>query len=392
MSLDSAGFKICLHPNKTQEKLLWVYSSHSRGLYNLLLAEAQRAYKEDSISINFNYLYSYYKQLKVSEDYSWLAELPEAAGKQICKDLVENYKRVFKSNFGFPKFKKKGLVTPSFYQRTDTLYFKGNNRVALTGVGVVKVTKGDYLPKKEFQSLKICNPRIKFDGKYWYLSYSIQSRNEEGFSKPYTSETKGIGIDLGIKEFITVSNGTVFSNYNKTDKELIRLDKKLKDLQRTKAWKLECRKKFNQKEISNNILKLNQKIKLVYRRIGNIKDNYTHLYTSTLVKTKPEFIAVESLGIKEMKEATNDVSKEIQKVKWYETLRQLNYKSNYHEIPYIEIDRYYPSTKLCSGCGSIQEMLLEERVYNCPVCGLSIDRDFNASINIENRGRELLTA
>lgn len=390
MSLDTIGFRVCLHPNKTQEKLLWKYSNHSRGLYNILLAEAQRVYKEDNISVSLKYLYEYYKQLKNSSDYLWLLEFPESAGKQICKDLIENYKRVFKSNFGFPKFKKKGLVTPSFYQRTDNFYFKGNNKVVLTGIGTVRVTRGSYLPKKEFQSLKLCNPRIKFDGKYWYLNYSIQSRDKEGFSDKLDAETEGIGIDVGLKDFMVVSNGMVFENFNKTDKELLRLNKKLKDLQRLKAWKLECRKKFKQKEVSNNINKISKKIKLLYRRIGNIKSNYMHLYIATLVKTKPEFVAVETLDIKGMKEADNNLSKEIQKVSWYEIFRRLKYKSNYYEIPYIEVGNYYPSTKLCSGCGNTKEMTLEERVYNCPVCGLSIDRDFNSSLNIREEGYRLL--
>ena len=105
-----------------------------------------------------------------------------------------------------------------------------------------------------------------------------------------------------------------------------------------------------------------------------------------MVKTKPEFIVIEDLSIKGMKEANNDYSKEIQKLSWYEISNQLEYKSMYHNIPFIKVDRYYPSTKTCSQCGWIKEMSLQDRVYKCPHCGLVIDRDLNAAINILRLG------
>ena len=140
--ITAIGFKICLFPTKQQEKLFWLFSNHSRGLYNILLEEAITAYKEKSISVSFNYLYNYYKEIKMLSEYSWLQEMPEACGKQVIKDLVSTFQRFFKSNFGFPKFKKKNKCKPSFYQRTDGMYFINNNRVKLTGIGFVKHQKG----------------------------------------------------------------------------------------------------------------------------------------------------------------------------------------------------------------------------------------------------------
>lgn len=163
--LTSVGVKMCLFPTKQQEKLFWLFSNHSRGLYNILLSEAIRVYKEESISTNFNYLYSHYKYLKNSEDYLWLKEMPESCGKQVCKDLVASFKRFFNSNFGYPKFKKKNRSKPSFYQRTDGMYFINGNKVKLTGIGFVKHQRGNY-PTTGF-----CNPRVTFDGKHWYLSF-----------------------------------------------------------------------------------------------------------------------------------------------------------------------------------------------------------------------------
>lgn len=141
---------------------------------------------------------------------------------------------------------------------------------------------------------------------------------------------------------------------------------------------------------TNNIIKLEKKIRLLYRKIKNIKLNFTHSYSNILVRTKPSLIAVENLNIKGMKEAKNNFSKSIQKVNWYEFIRQLEYKSNYHCIPFIKVGTRFPSTKLCSHCGNKQEVTIEERTYICKRCGYIIDRDLNAAINIREEGRRIL--
>ena len=380
--INAIGFKICLHPNKTQEKKLLLFSSHSRGLYNLLLAEAKRAYEEDGIGVNFKYLYSHFQLLKLRDDSNWLQELPEASAKQVIKDLVNAYKRTFKSGFGFPKFKSKRRSKLSFYQRTDNLYFK-DGKVNLTKIGKVKCQKGNY------PSSGYCNPRVSYDGKHWYLSFSIQECFYENLTG---NSSEGIGIDLGIKNLATLSNGIVIENPNKAIPELLRLDRKYNRLQRQYSRKLEMNKDGNHVNYTKNSEKLRKQLALIQRRIHNIKLNYYHSFTTTLVRTKPEFIALESLDIKSMKGAANSVSKFLQKISLYEIVREINYKGNYYNIPLVYVDRYYKSTQLCSSCGSERVMLLSDRTYRCDICGNVIDRDLNSSINIRNEGYRLLTA
>jgi putative transposase len=231
MSVTSIGYKICLFPNKSQEKLLFKFSNTCRGIYNTLLAESKRAYREEGIKVSFKNSYTDYKVFKSQSEYSWFKEVPEACGKQVCKDLVDAYKRVFKSGFGFPKFKKKGRSKLSFYQRTDGMHFK-YNKVRVSGIGFIRCQKGNY-PVEGY-----CNPRVTYDGKHWYLSFSIQGL----FEDPYESYNDGTGVDVGIKEFAVVSNGMVFENYNNKD-ELRRLESKLKKLQEVVSRKYLVNKK-----------------------------------------------------------------------------------------------------------------------------------------------------
>lgn len=381
--INAIGVKVCLFPNKTQEEKLWLFSNHSRGLYNLLLEEAKRAYIEDGIKVSFKYLYSCYQMIKAEDKYSWIKDLPEASAKQVIKDLVEAYRRVFKSNFGFPKFKSKRKSKVSFYQRTDNLYFI-DGKVNLTKIGRVRCQKGKY-PESGF-----CNPRIIFDGKHWYLSFSTQGYFQEILEK---EKTEGIGIDLGIKNLATVSNGNVFGNPNKENPELKRLGTKLNRLQRRYSRKLEKNKDGNKVVFTKNSEKLREEMNIIQRRIHNIKSDFYHCLTNTLVRTNPEFIAIEDLSIKDMKEAENDVSKYLQSIALYEVVRQLTYKSAYYNIPLVTVSKYFPSSKMCNNCGNILSNLsLGDRVYHCPVCGEVIDRDLNASLNIKSEGDRLLFA
>lgn len=381
--ISSIGFKICLFPTKTQEAKMFLIANHCRGIWNELLATAEKDYEENDTRVSLSYLEGVLRVRKSQEEFSWIKDIPGSCSSHVCDDLMSAYTRSFKSGFGLPKFKKKGKSKLSFYQRSDNIIFWEDYRVTITGVGRVKHQKSAEIPI----NFKFRNPRVSYDGKHWYLSFSVQGNLGE--DREVLSE--GIGIDIGLKEFGVISNGSVLKNYN-NDSELVRLSKKLKTLQRVVSRKYEVNKIGNKFVKTNNILKLEKKIRLLQRHISDIKHNYLHHYSSSLVKTKPEFIAVESLDVKGMKEADSNLSKEIQKVSWYEFVRQLDYKCGYFNIPFVKVDRYFPSTKKCSCCGNIQDIGLKERIYYCTNCGAVIDRDLNASINIRDEGKRLLAS
>ena len=224
--------------------------------------------------------------------------------------------------------------------------------------------------------VKYNNPRISFDGKYWYISVGIEKENPK---VELTEES--IGIDVGIKNLAKCSNGMTFENINKT-KLVKKLEKKLRRLQRKLSKKYELNKEGRKFVKTSNIEKLEKQIRLLYRKLSNIRNNHIHQATTKIVKTKPSKVVMETLNIKGMMK-NKHLSKAIQQQGLYEFKRQIQYKCEIYGIEFIEADKWYPSSKMCSECGHIKHKLsLSERTYICEECGVIIDRDFNASINL----------
>ena len=201
--------------------------------------------------------------------------------------------------------------------------------------------------------------------------------------EPKDNTSKIIGIDLGIKSFAVCSDGTIYKNINKTHTVKV-LNKKLRRLQRYVSKKYLKNKIGNRFIKTTNIIKLEHKIKLIYRRIKNIRGNYIHQITACLMKTKPSIIVIEDLNVKGMLK-NKYLSKAIAEQCFYKFTNTLEYKCEWNNIKLVKADRFYPSSKKCSCCGSIKKGLkLKDRTYKCSSCGLVIDRDFNASINLAN--------
>ena len=224
---------------------------------------------------------------------------------------------------------------------------------------------------------KYSNPRVKFDGKYWILSFAIDVEYE--VKEELTDMS--IGIDIGVKDLAICSNGEVFKNINKTH-EVKRLEFKLRRMQRQVSRKYEMNKKQDKFVKTNNIRKLEKKIKQVHSRLANIRLNHIHQATNSIVKTKPYRVVMEDLNVSGMMK-NKHLSKAIQQQCLFEFARQMKYKCKKYGIEYIEADRWYPSSKTCSCCGNIKKDLkLKDRVYKCDNCGMVLDRDWNASINL----------
>ena len=304
--------------------------------------------------------------------------------KQGVKDSSLALQRYFKGLSGKPKFKSKHKDRPSFYVNYESLSRKQGG---FQGEKIGFVKTSEALPKLN-KNEKYSNQRITFNGKYWYLSvgYEVQENTVE-----LTDES--LGIDLGVKDLAICSNGKVYKNINKTQR-VKKLEKKLKREQRKLSRKIENNiqsYKSNRNPIykrplkeCQNVQKQNRLIRNIHRKLANIRQNYLHQTTTEIVKTKPSRIVMESLNVSEMMK-NKHLSKAIQQQKFYEFKRQIEYKSKLNGIEFIQVDKFYPSSKTCSCCGNIKKDLkLSDRMYKCDVCGLVIDRDYNASINLAN--------
>ena len=200
--------------------------------------------------------------------------------------------------------------------------------------------------------------------------------------------TDGIGIDLGIKTLATVSDGTNVPNI-KTFRRVRILEKRLKRLQRKVARKYLINK-CNKHNKTKNIIKLERQIKLIHRSIKNIRINHIRKFVSVLVKKQPKYIAIEDLNVKGMMK-NKHLAKDIANCSFYAIREHLIRKATERYIAVRLVDRFYPSSKTCSNCGSYKKDLkLNQRVYHCDKCQEMIDRDLNASLNIAKTDRYVL--
>jgi putative transposase len=365
--------RIILKPTKPQAEQFFKFSGTARFAYNECLAYKISLYKDNNQNANIKDCIKHLQDLKATEEFSWIKETPEAVTKQAVNDLDKAYKNFFsRGNKGFPKFKKKGKCTTGFFQRTDRFKQTDKTHVKITGIKEpVKCSKCD-IPEKVY------NTRVSFDGKYWYLSYSYEAEPD---NTPNTG--KIIGVDLGIKNLAVCSNGMTFSNINK-DRVIRNLEKKKKRLQRQVSRKYETNRQGKKFIKTNNIKKLEQKVRLIDRRLSNIRNNHIHNMTKTLARIKPKAVVIEDLNVIGMMK-NRYLSKAVKEQEFRKSRTQIEYKSVLYGFEVVAAPRFYPSSKKCSRCGCIKKDLkLSDRIYVCENCGLVIDRDLNASINLEN--------
>ena len=399
--------KIRLRLTKEQEILAWWYSKVSRNFWNLLVDIDKRNNKgefDDILSNNGNQTYhsnfhnreiyslnqsDYLNLAKVvvaknyeenEEKWSWYYQSNQSF---IYGFLSRELVKIRKQNKGKLNFRSVDKIQPNFNVRCDVsangkrpsrIYLKGNGKLQIPTIGDVRF---GYARSGFNLSCKKQIANISFDGKYWYLSYTedvdIQATNLPDY-------TKGVGVDLGIKTLATVSDGTKVPNI-KTFRRVRVLNKRLKRLQRKVSRKYLINK-CNKHNKTKNIIKLEKRIKLIHRSLKNIRINHIRKFVSELVKKQPQYIAIEDLNVKGMMR-NKHLAKDVVNCSFYTIREHLIRKGTERNIVVRLVDRFYPSSKTCSNCGSYKKNLkLSQRVYHCDNCQEEIDRDFNASLNI----------
>lgn len=290
------------------------------------------------------------------------------------------FRYFFKKIKGFPKFKKKKNqdVKAYFPKNNKTDWTIERHRVKIPTLGWVRLKEYGYIPTNSI----VKSGTVSQKADRYYVSILVDEAN----IKVSKSNNEGIGIDVGIKDFAICSNNKIYKNINKTSK-VKKIEKKLKREQRKLSRKYESLKIRNKKEkgeaTRQNIQKQISKVQILHRRLTNIRTDYINKTISSIVKQKSSYITIEDLNISGMMK-NKHLSKAVASQKFFEFKTKLTSKCRENNIELRIVDRFYPSSKTCSSCGEIKKDLkLKYRIYKCS-CGLIIDRDLNASINLKN--------
>lgn len=362
--------QIKFEPNNKQVTYFKKASGVARFAYNWALSfyKEQREL-DDTYKFNEMELRKILNSIK-HEKYPWMDEVMKCAPQLAIKVNLNNaFRNFFKKNAEYPKFHKKG-IHDSFALSNDQFKIK-DNKVWIPKLGWVKMSE-----TLRFTG-KVISATISGRAGLWFISVQVEMPDKETIR----NDNDVIGVDLGVETLVTLSNGEKYQGVKATKK----YEKKLRRLQQSLSRSVGSKK--GEKK-SNNFCKKQAKISKLYFKIFNARNNQTHELTTMIVKTY-KTICVEDLHVEQML-SDNKYAKYIADSSFYEFRRQLEYKANLYGSNIITADTYYPSSKICSGCGKKKESLsISERTYTFS-CGLSIDRDINAAINLHNYALKII--
>ena len=353
-------FKFRLDPTQEQQILLNKHFGSVRWSYNYFLNQRKNEYLNNKKSITYNQQSKSLTQLKQNEETDWLKDVNSQSLQYSLKCLDQAYQNFFNKRTKFPNFKSKksknSFTCPQFVRNEDNLLFIPKFQ---EGIKMIMERKIKGLIKKATISK---TPT----GKYF-----VSILTELDY-QPVSKTNQSIGIDLGIKDFLVLSNGTKIKNH----RFLKHYEKILTENQKYLSRKTKG---------SNRYEKQRLKVARIYEKITNSRMDLIHKTTTSLVK-KFDTIYLEDLNVKGMMK-NHKLAKAIGDVSWGKFIDTLEYKAKWNDKQVIHIDRFFPSSKTCSKCGWINNQLtLKDRNWTCPECGSIHDRDFNAAINILNEG------
>jgi len=301
----------------------------------------------------------------VKSVYAWYYEVSKCAPQEALRNLAKAYQRFFKKQAKHPVFQKKG--------RRDSFYLEGkiqakNSKIKLPRFGWVRLAEN-----VNFEGIK--NATISRKANHWFVSFRVPLlKRKENYKIKSIENKEVVGIDLGVKNLATLSDGTIFPN--------LRPYKKYKHKLKIEQRKLAKKFKKGQPQ-SNNYKKQLEKVSKIHYKIACIRQDALHKLTTYLAKNHSQ-IVIEDLNVSGMSK-NRKLASAILDGGFYEFRRQLEYKTDWYGSELVVADRFYPSSKTCSSCGHVKKDLkLSERIYHCEKCNIQIDRDLNASINLKN--------
>jgi putative transposase len=348
------AYRTKLNLNDQEKTLMAKHAGFSRWVYNWALRLWKDAYQHGlkPNATNLKKLFTNH----VKPNVHWMKELSSRAYIYAFRNLDDAFKRFFKGLTQYPKFKKKYQHDSFTLDASERLIKINGMRHKLPFIGW----------SKTFEALPECATKrvtISRQAGDWYLSFFVELPDPQ----PTPKQHEIVGVDLGVATFATLSTGKTFPNL----KALRNATKKLARLQRDQS-----RKVYG----SSNYKKAGLKVARLHRRVANIRADYLHKLTTYLAKNHGT-VVIEDLNVSGLLKNHN-LASWIADCGFGEFRRQLEYKCQWYGSDLVIVDRFYPSSQLCSDCGHQQKMPLSKRVYTCAGCGISLDRDLNAAINL----------
>ncbi|PGT90118.1 RNA-guided endonuclease InsQ/TnpB family protein [Bacillus thuringiensis] len=373
------AYKVEIKPTSAQKVKIQQTIGVCRFIYNFYISHNKDVYKKEDRFVS-GYDFSKWlnnEYIPNNQDKTWIKEVSTKATKQSIMDGERAFKRFFKGLSKFPRYKKKKDqdIKCYFPKNNKTDWTVERHRVKIPTLGWVRLKEYGYIPKNAVVKSGTVSHKA---GRYYV---SVLCELEETKVKTKLEET-GLGVDLGVKDFAICSNGEVHENINKTVK-IRKIEKKLRREQRSLSRKYENLKKRGEKSVTKraNIDKNILRVQKLHMRLSNMRVEYVKSIVSKLVKTKPMYITIEDLNVRGMLK-NRHLSKAISQQCFYTFKEWLLSKCKEQGIELRQVDRFYPSSKICSCCGFKKIVLkLFDRIYKCK-CGNRMDRDLNASINL----------
>ena len=356
------AYKYRLYPNKTQQAMLRQTFDCCRFVYNATLERKIKAYEADKTTLSKFDCIKLITGLK--EEYEWLRVVPHVCLPQAVYDMDSAYQRFFKTHHGYPKFKSKhrsklSCRFPVPFCSVD----QETHCIKLPKIGLVR-----YKQDRRFKG-QLRNITVSCDGcgRYW-VSCLVETGVPEPKPEPLTIQSKCVGLDLGLKDFVVTSDGRKIPNPRFADV----IDRRISRLQ-----KIEARRQNGSRRRASIRLKINK----LYAKKRNLIHNFIHHAVNSILGEN-QAVFIEDLNVNGMM-GNHRLAKSIQSVCWSEFVRVLDYKAHWLGRTVFKIDRFFPSSKTCGSCGFKNDGLtLSDRSWVCPVCGTVHDRDLNAAANI----------
>ena len=351
-----------------------------RFIYNEYIKYNQEQYKSNNKFVSAFEFSKYINNIYIPNnlDKKWIKDVSSKSVTQAMIYGEKAFKNFFKGLTNFPKFKKKGKNELGAYfvknNKTDFEFYR--HKIKIPTLKFVRLKEYGYIPKNAIIKSGIISKIVN----RYFLSLIIEMDMPV---KTLNTNAKGLGVDLGIKNTAICSDGMVFKNINKT-KKVRQLKKKLKREQRSLSRSIEYSKsnKIKLRDLKN-FSKKKLKLQRIFYRLNCIRNDYNNKIVNNITRTKLKYITIEDLRISNMVK-NKHLSKAIQEQNFYSIRTKLINKCNERNIELRIVDTFYPSSKICSCCGNIKKDLkLNDRIYKCNYCNLEIDRDYNASINLE---------